>query len=44
MYNFGQWTSNFEIAFMMCREWLAKVFGGGISFPTAPSYQEGYVK
>lgn len=33
-----------QIAWEMFKDWLKTVFGGGVYFPTAPGYTQGYVK
>lgn len=36
--------TDIEIAWMMFRDWLKKVFGGGVNFHLAPTFQPGYIK
>lgn len=37
------WMS-MKIAWMMFVDWWKETFGSGVHFPTAPDYQEGWVK
>lgn len=38
------YVSQAQIAWEMFKMWVKETFGGGVYFPTAPGYQQGYVK
>lgn len=33
-----------QLVYELWKDWLQQTFGGGVYFPTAPSYQQGYTK